>query len=92
MSEAFAPRQRSAAGRFHSAPSSTGAGERLRIVGIALSPEYVYEIRGLGDIFPDNRRFGVVWMGERALGAAFDMEGAFNDVASRSPPARPRRT
>ena len=54
---------------------------RLRIVGIALSPEYIYEIRGLGDIFPDNRRFGVLWMGEAALGAAFRMEGAFNDVS-----------
>ena len=64
-----------------SPPSSTGGGERLRVVGLALSPEYVYEIRGLGDIFPDNRRFGVVWMGARALGAAFQMEGAFNDVA-----------
>ena len=58
-----------------------GRWQRLRIVGIALSPEYVYEIRGLGDIFPDNRRFGVLWMGERALGAAFQMEGAFNDVS-----------
>lgn len=58
-----------------------GRWERLRIVGLALSPEYVYEIRGTGDIFPDNRRFGVVWMGARALGAVFQMEGAFNDVA-----------
>ena len=64
-----------------------GRWERLRIVGLALSPEYVYEIRGLGDIFPDNRRFGVVWMGERALGAAFQMEGAFNDVAIALAPA-----
>jgi len=58
-----------------------GRWQRLRVVGLALSPEYVYEIRGLGDIFPDNRRFGVLWMGERALGTAFQMEGAFNDVA-----------
>ena len=58
-----------------------GRWQRLRIVGIALSPEFVYEIRGVGDIFPDNRRFGVLWIGEQALGAAFEMEGAFNDVA-----------
>jgi putative ABC transport system permease protein len=58
-----------------------GRWQLLRIVGLALSPEYVYEIRGLGDIFPDNRRFGVLWMGEGALAAAFQMEGAFNDVA-----------
>jgi putative ABC transport system permease protein len=58
-----------------------GRWERLRIVGVAQSPEYVYEIRGLGDVFPDARRFGVLWMGERTLQAAFGMEGAFNDVS-----------
>lgn len=56
-----------------------GRWETLRVVGIALSPEYVYEIRG-GDIFPDNRRFGVLWMSRDAMGPAFDMDGAFNDV------------
>lgn len=57
-----------------------GRWQRLKIVGTALSPEYVYEIRA-GDIFPDNRRFGVMWMSREALAAAFDMKGAFNDVA-----------
>jgi putative ABC transport system permease protein len=58
-----------------------GSWQTLRIVGLALSPEYIYEIRGLGDIFPDNRRFGVIWMGDAALGAAFHMERTFNDVS-----------
>ena len=57
-----------------------GRWKRLRIVGTALSPEYIYEVGG-GALFPDNRRFGVMWMGERVLAAAFDMEGAFNDLA-----------
>ncbi|MEO0804167.1 MAG: FtsX-like permease family protein [Cyanobacteria bacterium J06642_2] len=57
-----------------------GRWEELRIVGIALSPEYVYEIRGT-DLLPDNRRFGVMWMGHEALSTAFDMDGAFNDVS-----------
>ncbi|HEY9640411.1 MAG TPA: FtsX-like permease family protein [Coleofasciculaceae cyanobacterium] len=57
-----------------------GRWQQLRIVGLALSPEYVYEIRP-GDIFPDRQRFGVIWMGRKALGSAFSMEGAFNDVA-----------
>ncbi len=52
----------------------------LTIVGVALSPEYVYGIRP-GEIFPDKRRFGIFWMGRRALGAAFNMEGGFNDVS-----------
>jgi putative ABC transport system permease protein len=57
-----------------------GRWQRLRMVGIALSPEYVFQIRP-GEILPDEKRFGVFWMGEEQLAAAFDMQGAFNDVA-----------
>jgi len=57
-----------------------GRWKQLRISGIALSPEYVYEVRG-GSILPDNKRFGVLWMPLPTLEAAFDMRGAFNDVA-----------
>lgn len=56
-----------------------GRSKRLRIVGIALSPEYIYEISP-GDIVPDNRHFGVFWMNHEALSVAFDLEGAFNDL------------
>lgn len=52
----------------------------LTIVGIALSPEYVYAIRP-GEIFPDRGRFGIFWMNGRALASAFNMEGGFNDVS-----------
>ena len=57
-----------------------GKWQKLQIVGVALSPEYVYEIRS-GEMFPDNRRSGVLWMSREALGPAFNMKGAFNDVA-----------
>jgi putative ABC transport system permease protein len=52
----------------------------LTIVGIALSPEYIYAVKP-GDIVPDRRHYGVFWMGRRGLASAFDMEGGFNDVA-----------
>jgi putative ABC transport system permease protein len=52
----------------------------LTIVGIALSPEYVYTIRP-GAIFPDKRQFGIFWMNRHALASAFNMEGGFNDVS-----------
>jgi len=58
-----------------------GRWKRLTVVGIALSPEYIYEIRGGGSVFPDNRRFGVLWMDRDVLGPVFNMDGAFNDVA-----------
>lgn len=57
----------------------------LRITGTAISPEYVYEI-GSGSVFPDNRRFGVLWMGHDALAGAFDLGGAFNDLSVRTRP------
>ena len=37
-------------------------------------------------MFPDSRRFGVMWMSRDALGPAFNMEGAFNDVAFQLSP------
>lgn len=59
-----------------------GRRRALTIVGIALSPEYVYASRP-GEMIPDRRRYGIFWMGRQPLGSAFDMEGGFNDVALR---------
>jgi putative ABC transport system permease protein len=78
-SEAFAVANRLEPGNEVGAVIN-GRWKRLRIVGVALSPEYIYEV-GAGSMFPDNKRFGVLWMGHQALSAAFDMEGAFNDAA-----------
>lgn len=58
----------------------------LRIVGFALSPEFVYVIPS-GGLFPDDRRFGVLWMSRAAMGPAFDMDGAFNNVVVDLDPA-----
>jgi putative ABC transport system permease protein len=79
ISEAFASANRLAVGDAIDAVMN-GKWERLRIVGIALSPEYIYEIRP-SEVFPDNRRFGVLWMSRDVLGSAFNMKDAFNDVA-----------
>ncbi|HET6304391.1 MAG TPA: FtsX-like permease family protein [Myxococcota bacterium] len=77
-SEAFAKANRLREGDAIGAVLN-GRWQQLRIVGIALTPEYVYEIRGT-DVFPDNKRFGVLWMSREAMGPAFEMDGAFNDV------------
>jgi putative ABC transport system permease protein len=78
-SETFARANNLGPGEYISAILN-GRWQTLRIVGTALSPEYVYEVAP-GGLFPDNRRFGVLWMNREALGSAFDMKGAFNDVA-----------
>lgn len=62
-----------------------GRWQRLHVVGVGLSPEYVYEIRGT-DLLPDNKRFGVAWMSREAMGPAFELEGAFNDVVLQLAP------
>src|SRR5690606_24010603 len=51
----------------------------LVVSGIALSPEYIMQIQP-GAFFPDPQRFGVLWMDRAVLAAAYDMDGAFNDV------------
>ncbi|MEM1293744.1 MAG: FtsX-like permease family protein [Verrucomicrobiota bacterium] len=56
--------------------------ETLEVVGIALSPEYIAQIPP-GSFLPDDRRYGIFWMGERAMEAAFDMESAFNNATMR---------
>ena len=57
----------------------------LRVVGIVLSPEYVFATRP-GDPIPDDARYGIVWMARKGLAAAFDMEGAFNDMTATLAP------
>jgi putative ABC transport system permease protein len=57
----------------------------LRVVGIVLSPEYVFATRP-GDPIPDDARYGIMWMARKGLAAAFDMEGAFNDMTATLAP------
>lgn len=57
-----------------------GRKRALTIVGTALTPEFIYAI-GPGDRMPDNRRFGIIWMPERALASAYGLQGAFSSVS-----------
>ncbi|AGA34435.1 ABC-type antimicrobial peptide transport system, permease component [Thioalkalivibrio nitratireducens DSM 14787] len=51
----------------------------LRVSGIVLSPEFVYQIAPT-DLLPDYERYGILWMNRRALAGAYGMDGAFNNV------------
>jgi len=62
-----------------------GKRERFRIVGSVLSPEYVYAIPS-GQIFPDNARFGILWLNDDVLAGAFDLTDAFNELVVRLEP------
>src|SRR5688572_26260430 len=54
--------------------------QTLAIVGVAISPEYIYNIRP-GEFLPDDKSFGVFWMERMELASAYGLQGAFNDVA-----------
>lgn len=62
-----------------------GRKRELTVTGSVLSPEYVYAM-GPGDFVPNDRRFGVVWLPYEAAAAAFDLDGAFNDVSVKLQP------
>jgi putative ABC transport system permease protein len=56
-----------------------GALHEFRIVGLALSPEFIYTIPP-GDFASDPSRYAVLWIDERAMEAAYDLDGAFNEA------------
>lgn len=52
---------------------------RLQLAGIALSPEFLYQVAPT-DLMPDYRRYAVLWMNQRTLANAYGMQGAFNQL------------
>jgi putative ABC transport system permease protein len=65
-----------------------GKQRTLVMAGVALSPEYIFA--GLWGM-PDQRGFGVFWLDDEALAAAYDMQGAFNRVAVKLAPGADER-
>ncbi|NWH03554.1 ABC transporter permease [Desulfobacter latus] len=61
------------------AATMNGRRRILHIVGLAKSPEFLYTVAP-GELVSDDSRFGVIWMSRKALEAAYDMEGAFNEA------------
>lgn len=62
-----------------------GSERELRVVGTALSPEYVFAIEP-GNAIPDPDAYAVIWMREDAIAASYRMEGAFNSIVLRLQP------
>lgn len=60
-----------------------GKREELLIVGIALSPEFIFA--GFSGA-PDLKGFGVFWVNYQSLASAYQMDGAFNHVNLRLAP------
>lgn len=62
-----------------------GSRRELRIVGTALGPEFVFAMEP-GAAVPEPDSFAIIWMFEDAARAAFQMEGAFNDIVIKLQP------
>lgn len=62
-----------------------GKQQLLLIVGVALSPEYIYQIAP-GTLIPDFERYGIIWIDHDFLESTYDMQDAFNDLAIRINP------
>lgn len=84
VSEAFVDAHRFSLGDRFGAVIN-GKWKMLNIVGTALSPEFILQIRP-GGITVDFKRYAILWMGRPALETAYDMKGAFNDVVLRLTP------
>jgi putative ABC transport system permease protein len=61
-----------------------GKRENFRIVGIGLSPEFIFA--GVAGFMPDPKGFALLWVDEDRLSASFDMEEAFNHVSVKLEP------
>ncbi len=88
VSEGFAATRHVGPGREVGALIN-GKRQTLTIVGVGLSPEYIFATRG--GAFPDERNFGVLWTARAPLASAYDMEGAFNHLTVRLAPGASER-
>lgn len=56
-----------------------GAQYTFTIAGLALSPEFIYALPP-GEFVVDAGRFAVLWATDEAMEAAYDLDGAFNEI------------
>ena len=81
ISEAFAEAHKIGPGDSLYA-TINGRRRKLNIVGVAVTPEYIYQVQP-GALIPDFETFGIFWMARTPLGNAYDMDGAFNNATMR---------
>jgi len=82
INEGFAKAHHYAPG-VHFSAILNGRKHDLVVVGIALSPEFIYAISPGEIIIPDDHRFAIVWMSEAALANVYDLEDAFSSLTLR---------
>ena len=89
VSEAFAEVHNLTPGAALSAVLD-GTKQTFRISAVVLSPEFIFEAPP-GAALPDNKTYGVFWMPYKELATAFQLYGAFNNVALTLAPGASER-
>ena len=74
----------------HIAMLLNGKRQEVRVAGIVLSPEFIFESRP-GAALPDNRTYGIFWMPYKEVARAFDLDGAFNFLSLTLAPGAAER-
>ncbi|MEZ0374378.1 MAG: FtsX-like permease family protein [Candidatus Sericytochromatia bacterium] len=59
-----------------------GRRQSLKIVGTALSPEYVYNIRNIQEMLPNPKKFAIVWVQQLWAESQLDLKGSVNDIVA----------
>lgn len=67
-----------------------GQSQWAQVVGIGLSPEYVYALSPSAPL-PDDLHFGVFWMTEKSLQRILNMQGGFNSLVAKVRPGFSQR-
>jgi putative ABC transport system permease protein len=59
-----------------------GKKQSLKIVGTAMSPEFVYPIRNGFEFVPNPEKFGIIWVNNDWAEFAFNMKGFYNELVA----------
>lgn len=60
--------------------TADGKKHTLKIIGLGLSPEYVYIIRNIQELVPAPERFGILWVTDDFAESALNMEAESNSI------------
>jgi putative ABC transport system permease protein len=60
--------------------TADGKKHTLKIIGLGLSPEYVYIIRSVQELVPSPERFGILWVTDDFAESALSMDAACNSI------------
>lgn len=59
---------------------ATGKMNKLKIIGVGSSPEFIYALRSKNDLFPSPETFGIAFIPIKAMEKLFPNEKTYNDI------------